>query len=129
MIQPAPARTVFLDVELSFLVESYGAENAPACRRLNAVENMMMRLSMRWRPFGSLRVHRELRMSEPTVRALLAWVTAGVGCSEPCAPRLRHYVGRDVVHAGVPDGVIRMLLPDRSPAALEPSGDDASSLP
>ena len=83
--------------------------HGPPERRLNAIENIMCNLASAWRPIHPINPAIELRMSESTRDALVAWCEEREFAMGGAGLRLHVYRSDAVVDATVPEGWIRLM--------------------
>jgi hypothetical protein len=109
-----PATPIHVEFALSHVIAHSRVQNANAVRRLNGIENTVAALAVEWREWRPIIPSRELRMSETTREALMAWVTAGEEGVQDVAARLAEYSRIGVVDDSVFKGWVRLLLAVRS---------------
>ena len=108
-----PTRPIFLDADLSWLIDASGISNPESRRRLNAIENQLARLARQWRAPGPIVPEREIRMSEATRSRLLAWVEEFELPDAATRARIVRYESGAVVENSVPDERVRLFLRPR----------------
>ncbi len=101
---------VHLEFTLHFLIQRAGAVAPAADERLDGFERIIARLASRWRPARPIAPARELRMTDETREALLAWVEADLAGTGRTVERLGVYASGAVTDDSVPEGWVRLRL-------------------
>lgn len=108
--QPVP---LHMEFDLSFLIRRAGVRQPSPARRLNAFENLLWLMADRFRSRQLIVPSRDVRMSERTRESLLAWVQEKEQATSNAARRLSAYASGATDVQVVPDGRIRLLLPQK----------------
>ena len=112
-MRPIPVpMLLYLELSLEFVLKQARVAQPFAHRRLNAFENTVTALARQWRPRVPLVPDRELRMSDETREALLAWIEAEEPGRGHTLQRLAVYAA-SVTDARVPEGWVRLNLKAR----------------
>ena len=109
---PSPPHPVPLHVEfeLAYVAARSHVQQPNAERRLDALEGTLRRLAKPWRTALPISPACDLRMSEETLEALLAWVETEEAAHGRTLERLAVYVSGAVTDPAVPQGWIRLRL-------------------
>lgn len=107
MLSPAP---VYLDFRLDWLIEATAITQSRAERRLNGIENLIARLSSRWRADTGVDPLREIRVSSLTLRTMIEWVESAEKADGKTRTRLLAYSDDRVIDRSIPDGWLRVRL-------------------
>jgi hypothetical protein len=103
-------RRAYLEVSLQFVIERSGIIEGGADRRLNAIQNLLARLTERWRGERRIEPRRDVRMSAATRDALVQWVMAR-SADLSSRERLAAYQSPAVIDEEVPAGLLRIFIP------------------
>ena len=101
---------LFVEFTLAHVIQRAGDPGPQPRGRLNALERTLSLLARTWRPERPISPVRELRMSDETREALLAWVEAEKAADGDTLCRLGVYASGAVSDAAVPDGWVRVRL-------------------
>jgi hypothetical protein len=112
---PDGLRTAHVDFLLRFLIARSTISQGGALERLDALERAMVTLTRHWRTDAPLAPARELRASEETIDALLAWVEQGGALDTGAMARLGVYASGAVTDRAVPEGWVRVHLSHGNP--------------
>jgi hypothetical protein len=105
--RPVP---LYVEFELAYVIARSPVQEPRAEHRLNAVESTLRRLAKPWRTALPISPAYDLRMSDETRNALMAWVEADDLAIGHTLERLGVYASGAVTDPAVPKGWIRLRL-------------------
>jgi hypothetical protein len=105
--QPIP---LYVEFELAYVLARSQVQQPRADQRLDAVETTLRRLARPWRTALPISPAYDLRMSDETREALMAWVEADDVAQGRTLERLAVYASGAVTDPAVPAGWIRLRL-------------------
>jgi hypothetical protein len=105
-----PPTQLHVEFSLVFLIERSEIVAGGPDRRLNAIENLLMLLSRKWRGAQPIRPRQELRMATDTRDQFIVWVSATGAVDGHTRGRLDLYRGNGLILEDVPSGLLRILL-------------------
>ena len=101
---------LYVEFTLAHLIARAGAPGPHPSERLDALELTLSLMARHWRTPRPIAPVRELRMSDATREALLAWVEADEGAEGDALVRLAVYASGAVTDEAVPEGWVRLGL-------------------
>jgi hypothetical protein len=104
---------VHVEFTLDYLIQRAAVAVPRAAPRLDGFEHAIARLARSWRPDRPIAPARELRMADETREALLAWVEGDDAGADRPLERLGVYASGAVTDDSVPEGWVRLTLPQR----------------
>jgi hypothetical protein len=105
-----PPTPLYVEFELAYVLARSQAQQPRPDQRLNAVETTLRRLAKPWRTAVPISPAYDLRMSDETREALMAWVEADDVAEGATLERLAVYASGAVTDPAVPAGWIRLRL-------------------
>jgi hypothetical protein len=101
-------RLLYVEWDVRFFCEKSGIERSKAERRMNAIENMAILGTRRWR-VQNFELARHVRFAASTRPFLLEWI-GEADPGEMRTGRLDVYRSAILLDEGVQDGLIRVLI-------------------